>query len=74
MPLSLEKESSSPEPEPENYSSNDEDAPKTSSEELLENSLSSDEVSFKIHLLLMLFYILRNCNYTSSFFIKICWD
>ncbi|KAE9445100.1 hypothetical protein C3L33_23000, partial [Rhododendron williamsianum] len=55
MPLSLEKESSSP--EPENYSSND--APKTSSEELLENPLSSDEVSFKIHLLLMLFYILR---------------
>lgn len=65
MPLSLEKESSSP--EPENYSSNDEDAPKTSSEELLENPLSSDEVSFKIHLLLMLFYILRNSNYTSSF-------
>ncbi|KAI8534567.1 hypothetical protein RHMOL_Rhmol10G0100300 [Rhododendron molle] len=58
MPLSLEKESSSP--EPENYSSNDEDAPKTSSEELLENPLCSDEVSFKIHLLLMLFYILRN--------------
>lgn len=63
MPLSLEKESSSP--EPENYSSND--APKTSSEELLENPLSSDEVSFKIHLLLMLFYILRNRNCTSSF-------
>lgn len=40
MPLSLEKESSSP--EPENYSSND--APKTSSEELLENPLSSDEL------------------------------
>ncbi|KAG5528124.1 hypothetical protein RHGRI_028905 [Rhododendron griersonianum] len=40
MPLSLEKESSSP--EPENYSSND--APKTSSEELLENPLCSDEL------------------------------
>ncbi|XP_058185640.1 protein PTST, chloroplastic [Rhododendron vialii] len=42
MPLSLEKESSSP--EPENYSCNDDDAPKTSSEELLENPLSSDEL------------------------------
>lgn len=65
MPLSLAKESSSP--EPENYSSNDEGDPKTSSEELLENPLSSDEVSFKIHLLLMLFYILRNRNYKSNF-------